>query len=313
MAFVTCGCTGKIQNAYVVRQFKVASIRWWNTLGKTLIPNKTLQLRWEECLTHFKRTFSSAEDMLDLENQLLTLKKGSMIVDEYTDAFTDKLEFALRVVPDELAKIDRYSKGLPWEYYVLLKQASTFELAIWVANSVENMITKRTTDRAEVDGKRKVDGSSGIKKKNNNKKKKMFLKSSSKPGSNQEGKWCDQCKKKHFEDCVVCFKCKKPRNISTNCLVKGKVCFSCGEEGHMNAECQKAVKQTSRILPSKPKGRSYQMTLNEAKEETNIASGTFLFNQIPVKILFDSRADHSFISHEFGRKLRLSPLKAKYP
>lgn len=61
-------------------------------------------MTWEEFLTHFKNKFSSTEDMFELENQLLTLKKGSMTVDEYTNAFTDKMEFDLRVVP-ERAKV----------------------------------------------------------------------------------------------------------------------------------------------------------------------------------------------------------------
>lgn len=99
-------------------------------MGKILIPNKVLQLMWVEFLTHFKRKFSLVEEMLELENQLLTLKKGSMAVDEYTNALTNKMEFALQKVPDELAEFNRYSKVLPWEYSVLIKQALTFEVAI---------------------------------------------------------------------------------------------------------------------------------------------------------------------------------------
>lgn len=48
------------------------------------------------------------------------------------------------------------------------------------------------------------------------------------------------------------------------------------------------------------------MTLNEAKEEIDVASGTFLLNEIHAKILFDSGVYHSFISHEFGRRIKLS-------
>lgn len=46
----------------------------------------------------------------------------------------------------------------------------------------------------------------------------------------------------------------------------------------MKAKCPSAAKPTPRTLPAKHKGRSYQMTLNKAKEETNIGSGTFLVN-----------------------------------
>lgn len=76
-----------------------------DTSGKHLSPNKPLQLTWEEFLTHFKHKFCSTKNLLELENQLLTLKKGSMFLNDYTNAFTDKLEFALRVVPDKLSKL----------------------------------------------------------------------------------------------------------------------------------------------------------------------------------------------------------------
>ena len=38
------------------------------------------------------------------------------------------MEFALRIVPDELTKIDRYAKGIPWEYAVPVRQSLTLEV-----------------------------------------------------------------------------------------------------------------------------------------------------------------------------------------
>ena len=55
------------------------------------------------------------------------------------------------------------------------------------------------------------------------------------------------------------------------------------------------------------------MTLSEAQEETDVASGTFLVNQVLAKILFYYGAARSLISYEFGRKLRLSPLRLTTP
>lgn len=52
------------------------------------------------------------------------------MVEEYTNALTDKTEFALCMAPNELDKINRYSKGFPWEYSVSVKQAPTFEVVI---------------------------------------------------------------------------------------------------------------------------------------------------------------------------------------
>lgn len=51
------------------------------------------------------------------------------------------------------------------------------------------------------------------------------------------------------------------------------------------------------------------MTLEAAKDEADVALGTFLVNTLPAQILFDSGANYSFISHEFGRKLALPDVR----
>ena len=101
-----------------------------------------------------------------------------MSIDEYTNNFTEKMEFALRLVPDELTKIDKYAKGLPWEYAVPVRQAPTLEAAIWAAKYVEDMIKGRTASKVEVGEKRKFEGSS------RSDEKRKFLKSSSKNNHN---------------------------------------------------------------------------------------------------------------------------------
>lgn len=74
----------------------------------------------------------------------------------------------------------------------------------------------------------------------------------------------------------------------------------------MKVKFPKFEKTIPKILPTKPKGQSYQMTFNTAKEETDVALGTFIVYQITTKTLLDLGADDSFISLEFGRKLSLS-------
>ena len=70
-AFWTCGCTGKLQITDAMRQFKGTTMRWWNTLGNILSPNKPLQLTWDAFLTHCKRKLCSAEKMLELEKKFM--------------------------------------------------------------------------------------------------------------------------------------------------------------------------------------------------------------------------------------------------
>lgn len=48
--------------------------------------------------------------MLELENQFLALKKRNMSIYEYTNAFSDKIEFSLCIFPDKISNIDRHAK-----------------------------------------------------------------------------------------------------------------------------------------------------------------------------------------------------------
>lgn len=102
LAFITPRCTDKLQTIFNMKKFKVTKICWWNTLGKTMSPDDLLQLTWAEFMVYFKRKFFSTQNMLELENQFFMLKKGFMSIDEYTNAFSDKMEFYLCIVPEEL-------------------------------------------------------------------------------------------------------------------------------------------------------------------------------------------------------------------
>ena len=113
LAFIACGCKGKFQTTCVVHRFRVGAVCWWNILGKIISHNEPLQLTWAEFLVHFKCKFCSAQNMLELENQFLPLKNDNMSIDEYTNAFTDEMDSTLRLVPDELTKVDKYAEGLP--------------------------------------------------------------------------------------------------------------------------------------------------------------------------------------------------------
>ena len=58
-------------------------------------------------------------------------------------------------------------------------------------------------------------------------------------------------------------------------------------------------------VPPSIKARAFQMTMEAAGDEANVASGTFLVNGLPANILFDSGANYYFISHKFGGRLAL--------
>jgi len=70
--------------------------------------------------------------------------------------------------------------------------------------------------------------------------------------------------------------------------------------------------QQSKGTPTKKKevpkarGRAFQITSEEAREDPNVVTGIFLVNSRPAHILFDSGASDSFVSYEFAHSFQIA-------
>ncbi|PWA42977.1 hypothetical protein CTI12_AA495480 [Artemisia annua] len=65
--------------------------------------------------------------------------------------------------------------------------------------------------------------------------------------------------------------------------------------------------------PHRPPARVYQITLDEAKKEYNIVTGTFFVNLLHSRVLFDSGAYRSFVSERFSRRFSVPISQLKPP
>ncbi|GJS02952.1 putative reverse transcriptase domain-containing protein [Tanacetum coccineum] len=75
------------------------------------------------------------------------------------------------------------------------------------------------------------------------------------------------------------------------------VCHAYGEKGHYTNQCRKTNINAQ--------GRAYMLKDRNAQQDPNVVTGMFLLNQHLVKVLFDSRADRSFISISLASKLNI--------
>ncbi|XP_071728654.1 uncharacterized protein [Rutidosis leptorrhynchoides] len=108
----------------------------------------------------------------------------------------------------------------------------------------------------------------------------------------------------HYRFCTtVCGKCKKIGHSAKNCKVglpttntnqTVPTCFSCGEKGHYKTNCPKNNTATT----GNAKGRAFVMTAEEARDDDDVITGTFLINNCYASVLFDTGADRSYVSTE---------------
>jgi 6-phosphogluconolactonase/glucosamine-6-phosphate isomerase/deaminase len=116
-----------------------------------------------------------------------------------------------------------------------------------------------------------------------------------------------------------CLKCRIKGHLARECTMPN-TCFSCGQEGHIKANCSKTTK-TATYKNDKGKGtgtargntRVFVMTAEDARRVEDVITGRFLVNNAYAHILFDSGANKSFVSLSFMPHLEGKAVKLETP
>ncbi|GJX29646.1 putative reverse transcriptase domain-containing protein [Tanacetum coccineum] len=93
---------------------------------------------------------------------------------------------------------------------------------------------------------------------------------------------------------------KRPATGS-NQLPVTVICHACGEKGHYTNQYRKTTNNNAQ-------GRAYMSRDRNAHQDPNVVMGMFLLNQHLARVLFDSRADKSFVSLSLASMLNIPPI-----
>ena len=123
---------------------------------------------------------------------------------------------------------------------------------------------------------------------------------------------CSGSKPTTFSTQIICFKCGKLGHISSNCVDKDMTCFNCKQKGHIQRDHPYPKNehnggglndQTRRLKATR---RVFTLDGVKASKSKDIIQGKCFISGIPLLMLFDSGATHSFISYSCVEKLKLS-------
>ncbi|GKC44694.1 putative reverse transcriptase domain-containing protein [Tanacetum coccineum] len=111
---------------------------------------------------------------------------------------------------------------------------------------------------------------------------------------------------------VKCNTCNKVGHLTKNCRNKRSAtgsnllpvivtCHAYGEKGHYANRFRKTTNNNAQ-------GRAYILRDRNTHQDPNVVTGMFLLNQHLARVLFDSRADKSFVSISLASMLNIPPI-----
>ncbi|GJS84953.1 reverse transcriptase domain-containing protein [Tanacetum coccineum] len=156
------------------------------------------------------------------------------------------------------------------------------------------------------------------------------------------GTWpkCNTCNSYHAPGgpCRTCFNYNRPGHLARDCRSMSRnvnsvnarnltvrACYECGSTDHVRSACPRLNRDQGpeENLPNQvasnnegqgrgnqgnqTKGRAFMLGAKEARQDSNIVTGTFTLNNHFATTLFDSGADYSFVSTTFIPLLGLEP------
>ncbi|KAJ9535779.1 hypothetical protein OSB04_un001067 [Centaurea solstitialis] len=178
-----------------------------------------------------------------------------------------------------------------------------------------NAIRPGTFSNDKAKGKRKMEKSTKPQFKGRSSKNRRVTKNygiRTQVAEKEEGTYpkCDKCGNHHTGRCIICRKCGKGGHVDQDC--RRRTCYECGSPNHYRKACPKANKRpyANQAQPASQgnrggmaRGRAFVSGAEEARQNPDVVTGTFLLNNYPAIVLFEFGADRSYVSLEFWPKL----------
>ncbi|GKE04718.1 putative reverse transcriptase domain-containing protein, partial [Tanacetum coccineum] len=314
---------------------------------RTLRWEVAVSMSWNDFKFMMIHEFCPSHEMQKLESELWNHAMVGAGHAVYTDRFHDLARLVPYLVTPESRMIERYVYGLAPQIRGMVAsiKPKTMQKAVQISGAltdeaVRNRSIKKVEKRGNV-GEPSKDRS----ERDDNKRtrtRNVFATTINPVGRKNTGTWpkCTTCNSYYVPGvpCRTCFNCNRsghlardyrgvPRNVNPvnarNPTVRA--CYKCGSIDHVRSACPKLNRalgpkenrpnqvaannrgQGCRNQGNQARGRAFMLGAEEARQDSNIVTGTITLNNHFATTLFDSGADYSFVSTTFIPLLGLEP------
>ncbi|GJU12449.1 putative reverse transcriptase domain-containing protein, partial [Tanacetum coccineum] len=338
---LSCNCAEENKVTFATGTLTDDALSWWNAYAQPIGIEQANKITWTELKRLLTNKYCPRTEVRKMEDEFYNLTVKGNDLKTYVRRFQELAVLCPNMVPNTEKLMEVFIGGLPRsiEGNVTASKPQTLEEAITITQRLMDQVTKHNSMQGTNDHKRKFDDRRNTNNNNypnnrinnyqnnhsnrnndyrqqQNKRQETFRSYAATPTENSRYTGsiplCKKCTLHHTGPCTVkCQTCNRVGHLTRNCRNKGPatrsnqqpvsvICHACGEKGHYNYQCSKANNNAH--------GRAYLLRDKNAHQDPNVVTSAFLLNQHLAKVLFDSRADKSFVSISLVYMLNIPPI-----
>ncbi|GJS00427.1 reverse transcriptase domain-containing protein [Tanacetum coccineum] len=287
----TVNCIEDCKVKFATGTLTEEALSWWNSFAQPIRIEEAYKITWVEFKKLLIKKYCPRTEVQKMEDEFYHLIVKGNDLKTYVRRFQELATLCPTMVPDSEKMMEVFIGGLPRsiEGNVTASKPQTLEEAINIAQRLMDQNRRQETFRAYAvtpTENNRYTGSLPL---------------------------CKKCTLHHIGPCTVkCNTCNKVGHLTKNCRNKGPAtgsnllpvtvtCHACGEKGHYANQCRKTTNNNVQ-------GRAYMLRDKNAHRDPNVVTCTFLLNQHLARVLFNSRADKSFVSISLASMLNIPPI-----
>ncbi|GJX94051.1 putative reverse transcriptase domain-containing protein [Tanacetum coccineum] len=255
-----------------------SALTWWNSHVRAVGQDVAYAMPWTALKRMITDKYCPRGEIKKLESEYWNLKVRGTDLMTYNQRFQELALMCDRMFPEESAKVERYSIGLP------------------------EMIHGSLTPSERIKGRFEEPPRNNPRTNSNHSKETMWL------GLTLLGREIRNLMEEpnlYVPSAIITMMGHRTQGANPRVIT----CFECGVQGHYKSDCPKLKNgnQGNRAGNGNAVARAYVVGSAGTNPNSNVVTGTFLLNNRYASILFDTGADRSFISTAFSSLIDIIP------